>query len=309
MAFLQSKEWMEFQRSLGREVLEYDKEGISAKAIKYDLPFGKNYLYIPHGPAMDFNQMTGGLKNPVANFVKWLREEGKKRKSIFIKVEPLIDSVAQVLASGGKFSAGGGPASGWRKSKKEIQPSKTVIIDLEQSENELLGRMHHKTRYNIGVADKHGVVVGESNDSEVFLKLIKKTAKRDRFSPHAGDYYKKLLSNNGLQTKLYLAKYDNKPIAAAIILIYGDTGYYLHGASDYDHRAIMAPQALHWHIIKQLKAKNLKHYDMWGIDSRKWPGVTRFKLGWGGRTVELPGAFDLPVSRFWYLAYRIVRKF
>src|SRR3989344_7915081 len=296
--FLQSKEWAEFQRSLGREVLEYEKEGISAKIIRHDLPFKKNYLYIPHGPVMDFNQMIGGLKNPVANFVRGLREEGKKHKSIFVKVEPLTDNVAQALAEV-KF----------RKSKKEIQPSKTVIIDLEQSENELLGRMHHKTRYNIGVADKHGVVVGESNDSEVFLKLIKKTAKRDRFSPHAGDYYKKLLSNNGLQTKLYLAKYDNKPIAAAIILIYGDTGYYLHGASDYDHRAIMAPQALHWHIIKQLKAKNLKHYDMWGIDSRKWPGVTRFKLGWGGRTVELPGAFDLPVSRFWYLAYRIVRKF
>src|SRR3989338_7359279 len=112
MAFLQSKEWMEFQRSLGREVLEYDKEGISAKAIKYDLPFGKNYLYIPHGPAMDFNQMTGGLKNPVANFVKWFHEEGKKRKSIFVKGEPLVDSVAQALAE-----------TKFRKSKKEIQPS------------------------------------------------------------------------------------------------------------------------------------------------------------------------------------------
>src|SRR3989344_4833223 len=104
--FLQSKEWAEFQRSLGREVFEYEKEGISAKIIKHDLsfgrfrtgPFGKNYLYIPHGPKMDFNKMTGGFKNPVANFVKWLYELGKKEKSIFIKSEPLADSVAQALA-------------------------------------------------------------------------------------------------------------------------------------------------------------------------------------------------------------------
>ena len=163
--------------------MEYEKEGISAKIIRHDLPFKKNYLYIPHGPVMDFNQMIGGLKNPVANFVRWLREEGKKHKSIFVKVEPLTDNVAQALAEV-KF----------RKSKKEIQPSKTVIVDLQQSEDELLGRMHHKTRYNIGVADKHGVTMSEGDDVDSFLKLLKKTAKRDKFSPHPSDYYKKLFN-------------------------------------------------------------------------------------------------------------------
>lgn len=208
----------------------------------------------------------------------------------------------------GGFSAGGGPASGWKKSKKEIQPSKTVIIDLKHSEEELLTAMHHKTRYNISVADKHGVVVGEGGDIDSFLRLLKKTAKRDKFNPHPADYYKKLFGYSGLSTRLYFAKHDNKLIAVALILIYGDAGYYLHGASDYEHRSLMAPYALHWHIIKQLQAEGLRQYDLWGIDARKWPGVTRFKLGWGGQTVEYPGSFDLPISRFWYLAYRIVRR-
>jgi len=326
ISFLQSREWVGFQRSLGREVLEYPEPKhleaeplskevqppvITAKIIKHDWPFGKNYLYIPHGPEMDFNQMTGGFKNPVANFVKWLRELGKTHKAIFVKVEPLVDSVAQALVE-----------AGFRKSKKEIQPSKTVIINLEQSEDDLLSRMHHKTRYNIGIADKHGVTVGETGSVGIFLKLLKKTAKRDKFSPHPADYYKKLFEFKGLQTKLYFAyargnpptTFDSpkvvggKPIAAALILIYGDTGYYLHGASDYDARALMAPYALHWHIIKQLKAQGLKRYDLWGIDVRKWPGVTRFKLGWGGQTIEYPGSFDLPISKFWYMAYKIMRK-
>ena len=295
--FLQSKEWAEFQRSLGREVFEYEKEGISIKIIKHDLPFKKNYLYIPHGPEMDFNQMIGGFKNPTANFIRWLREEGKKRKSIFIKAEPLADSVAQALAEY-KF----------KKSRKEVQPSKTVIIDLTKSEDELLGQMHHKTRYNAGVADKHGVVVGEGDDIDLFLKLLEKTTKRDKFNAHPVKYYKKLFSYDGLQIKLYLAKHDNKSIAGAIVLVHGDTGYYLHGASDHEYRAMMAPYALHWHIIKQLKAEGLKYYDMWGIDASKWPGVTRFKLGWGGRAVEYPGAFDLSISWPWYLLYRLIRK-
>ena len=300
-SFLQSKEWMEFQKSLGREVLEYEKDGITAKIIKHNLPFGKNYLYIPHGPEIDFNQMTGGFKNPVANFVRWLGEEAKIRKSIFVKVEPLVDSVAQALASppaGGKF----------KKSKKEIQPSKTVVIELTKSDEELMSSMHHKTRYNIGVADNHGVVVGESSYVDLFLKLLKKTTKRDKFNPHPDDYYRKLIGHSGIQAKLYFARHDDKPLAAALVLIYGDSGYYLHGASDYDSRALMAPYALHWHIIKELKAQGLKQYDMWGINARKWPGVTRFKLGWGGKTIEYPGSFDLPVSKFWYLVYKIMRR-
>lgn len=316
-SFLQSNEWVEFQRSLGREVFEYEKEGISAKVIKHNLPLKKSYLYIPYGPEMDFNQMMGGFKNPVANFVRWLRELGRQEKAIFIKTEPFIDSVAQALVGGGKFSAGGGPAFGWKKSKKEIQPSKTVIIDLSQSEEELpavslsnlLSRMHRKTRYNIGVAEKHGVVMDEGDDIDAFLKLLKKTTKRDKFSPHSAEYYKKLFGFSGLQTKLYFAKHGDKFLAAALILVYGDTGYYLHGASDYEYRAMMAPYALHWHIMKQLKAEGLVQYDLWGVNPRKWPGVTRFKLGWGGRTIEYPGSFDLTISRFWFVVYKVARKF
>lgn len=277
--------------------MEYEKEGISAKIVRHNIPFGKNYLYIPHGPEMDFNQMIGGFKNPVANFVRRLHELGREQKAIFIKAEPLVDSVAQALAE-----------QGFKKSKKEIQPSRTVVVDFEQTEDELLSRMHHKTRYNISVADKHGVVVGESDDVGSFLKLLKKTAKRDNFNPHPADYYEKLFNYSGLQTKLYFAKHDNKPIAAALVLVCGGTAYYLHGASDYDKRSLMAPYALHWHIIKQLKAEGLKQYDLWGINARKWPGVTRFKLGWGGRTLEYPGVFDLTISRFWHLVYKVIKR-
>ncbi len=300
-SFLQSKEWVGFQRSLGREVFEYEKEGISAKIIKHDLPFGKNYLYIPHGPHIDFNQMTGGFKNPVVNFVKWLRELGRKEKSIFVKAEPLADSVAQALAEN-KF----------RKSKKEIQPSKTVVIGLADDELEILGRMHHKTRYNIKVAENHGVGVADNDDIDSFWKLLKKTTKRDRFSSHNEGYYHKLFEffhgDDGIKAKLFLAYIGDEQIAGAIVLIHGNSGYYLHGASDYEQRSLMAPFALHWHIIRYLKQAGLENYDMWGIDTRKWPGVTRFKLGWGGRTIEYPGSFDLPIYRLQYLAYRLARR-
>lgn len=300
-SFLQSKLWLEFQKSLGREVFEYDKDGIKAGIIKLPLWFGKSYFYIPYGPVMDFNAMLGGEKNPVWNWLHWLKDLAKKEQAIFIKAEPSNDHVAQTLAER-KF----------KLSHKEIQPSRTVILDLEKSEAELKAAMHHKTRYNIGVAEKHGIIVKESEDIGVFWKLMQKTTKRDRFFSHTQSYYQKLFNffhdGHDIKIKLFLAFCQGRPLAGALVLFFGEMGFYLHGASDYDHRQLMASYLLHWEILKGLKFQDLKFYDFWGINARHWPGVTRFKLGWGGRTVEYPGSFDWRLSWWWYQGYKMARR-
>jgi lipid II:glycine glycyltransferase (peptidoglycan interpeptide bridge formation enzyme) len=296
-SFLQTVEWANWQKSLGREVFEYEENNISATVIKHNLPLGKSYLYIPRGPEMDFNSMIGGEKNPVANFLDWLKTLAKGEKAIFVKIEPANDHVAQVFAE-----------RGFRKSKKEIQPSRTVILDLGKSEEELLAGMHHKTRYNIKVAERRGVEIREISESEIFWRLMKKTTKRDKFSSHPREYYEKMvekLRDGAVSTKIFAAFAGGKPAAAAIILFYGDAGYYLHGASDYNFHSQMAPFLLHWHIIRYLKEHGYKEYDFWGIDARKWPGVTRFKLGWGGQVVEYPGSFNLTISWLWHRLYRL----
>ncbi|MDP3697052.1 MAG: peptidoglycan bridge formation glycyltransferase FemA/FemB family protein, partial [Candidatus Taylorbacteria bacterium] len=110
------------------------------------------------------------------------------------------------------------------------------------------------------------------------------------------------------QTKLFFVKYENKPIGAALVMIYHNSAHYLHGAMDREFKSLMAPYFMHWEIIRKFKNLMFKYYDFWGIDAKKWPGVTRFKLGWGGDIKEYPGSFDMPVSRLWYLAYSLARK-
>ena len=299
-SFLQSEDWVQFQKSLGRKVFEV----AGAKVIRHDLPFGKNYLYIPYGPQI-MNHESWSMNH----FGQEIRELAKQEGSIFVKAEPMQDEVAQQLV-----------AIGFKKSNKNIQPHKTVVIDLTKSEDELLDSMHHKTRYNIKVAEKHGVVVRQiqnPNDkiqTDAFWKLIQKTSARDKFNPYPRSYYEKLLNIPAyadlFNTQLWFAYHNDQPIAGAIIATYDDEVYYLHGASDHEHRAMMAPYALHWAIIRNLKLGigNLRSYDLWGIDSQKYPGVTRFKLGWGGRTIEYPGAFDLVITRPWYWMYSVAQK-
>lgn len=294
-SFLSTPEWLEFQKQIGHPAWRFDDGHIKANIIRHDGSLGKNYLYVPHGPSISVDNVEGGIKNELVRFADFIKNLAGQEKSIFIKLEPLEDKVVELLFP-----------FGLKKSAKSVQPQRTAILDLQKSSDELLSAMHHKTRYNIKLAQQHGVVIKSSRDVNIFWDLLQKTTQRDQFSAHFKEYYSQLLALDGnLKTDLLLAYHDEKPIAGAIILTHGTSAYYLHGASDYEYRNLMAPYALHWHIIENLKIQGVQQYDFWGIDADRWPGVTRFKLGFGARVVERPGAFDIPLSKFWYWLYTL----
>ncbi len=85
-SFLQTQEWLEFQKETGHKVWRFDDGKIKANIIKLGLPLGKSMLYIPHGPEIDFEHVIGGIKNEVTNFVKYLKNLAKEEKSLFIKI-------------------------------------------------------------------------------------------------------------------------------------------------------------------------------------------------------------------------------
>jgi len=285
--FLQSKEWENFQKELGKHAFRLEKNLF----IKNSLPFGKSYLYCPNGP----DKVGDG-------FIRKAKELAKKENAIFIRIEPLEikKTTNQKL-----------------KKSKSVQPPSTLMLDLTKSKEQLLTEMKPKTRYNIRLAEKKGVKIEVSTDPEkieIFHKILSETTSRDQFRGHSKDYYKKMLKFFGEKgiTKLYLAKYDGEYIAANIMCFFGNTADYLHGASSNKHREVMAPHLLQWQAITDAKKDSFKYYDFWGIapdDSpkHKWAGVTRFKKGFGGEQIDYPGTFDVVISKWWYLIYKIMR--
>lgn len=288
-SFLQSSAWLDFQKSLGRKVWQIG----SVNIFKHNLPFGKSYFYSPRYRG-DF--LSG-------SFLSKIREIARQENAIFFKVD-LEKSIDENLFK----------KIGFRKSKN-IQPVRTLILDITKSEQELLDQMHYKTRYNIGLAEKRGVKIKNGkNYFEDFWKLMRETTKRDGFHPHPKEYYRKMLKIPGIE--LFVAEFRGKIIAANIVVFYNKTApshstgqaIYLHGASDYEHRNLMAPHLLQWEQIKEAKKRGCVEYDFWGIDDKKWPGVTRFKRGFGGREINYPNAHDLVFQPIWYLIYKIARK-
>jgi len=324
--FLQSFEWGEFQKNLGRKiwrwgVFENEKLGAVALVIKNKLPFGKSYLYIPRGPVSYNSQLI------THNFFKQIISFIKDKSVIFLKVDLVKEfsrhevGIFASLQQVSSFSPYGECPTGTQfpiKETSSVQPKHTLVLDLEKSEEELLVEMHPKTRYNIGLAERKGVKIRFSNDKkdlDKFLELIKITSERDKFLPHAENYYKKMFASLGdgiLQVAL--AEYEDQVLTANLVMFFGNTATYLHGASSNKHRNLMAPHLLQWEMIKKAKEQGFKNYDFWGIapegseKEKAWTGVTRFKRGFGGQEISYPGTFDIPLNSFWYKLYRIVKK-
>lgn len=311
-SFLQSFEWGEFQEKTGKKirrlVMEDGGKILAAMTlVLHPLPFKKNYLYCGRGPIFG-NAVSGETAFP--RFLEEIKKIAAKENAIFFKIEPPKNFPP---------SPGHLAEFGFKKSLKEIQPSETVILDLRKNEEELLKEMKQKTRYNIRLAEKHEIKIKESNDFEGFWKLLEKTARRDKFHLHLKNYYETMLRGNGVATatalpsggfsnKLFFAEKGGEIIAGTVVNFFGKRAAYLHGASSAEHKNLMAPYLLHWEIVRYAKKNGFEEYDFWGISKKKYPGVTRFKLGFGGTEIKYSGAFDLTFDKFWRLVYSIGRR-
>lgn len=274
--FLHSEQWKDFQQRAGRTVRSFED---GSYAVRLPLPAGLHYWY-----------------SPFATHTDELIALGKETGAVFVKCEPMSEdvSIRQELIKKGFASA-----------TKALQPQRTRIVTLADEEAMLAG-MHQKTRYNIRVAQKRGVTVAREESLAEFVALMEETTKRDKFHAHPTRYYGELVKTEGVL--LYVARVGSSPAASAIVLKDGQRGIYLHGASSYTHRADMAPFALHWAIMKELAQGGASEYDLWGIDEKKWPGVTRFKAGFGGREVSYIGSYDYVLQKMWYTAYQVKNR-
>ena len=330
--FLQSWQWGEFQKDAGKKVwrlgiLEEASGGrltAAAQIIESDLPFGANYLYCPRGPVFGKFEVKEERLEVFDALIGEIKKIAGKGRSLFLRIDPPWETN---LASGVAYREN---PRYFRKSPNEIQPKDTLILDLTKTEEQLLSEMKQKTRYNIRLAEKRGVEILVASEPEKYLpefwELIEETSRRNEISSHDEKYYRKMLkalrgSNSGkddsktvpvLNSRLYLARYENRIIAANIALFFGKLAVYLHGASSDRYRNVMAPYLLQWKQIKHARETGCRTYDFWGItvndEKETWRGITRFKMGFGGKEKRYIGAFDLPFDKVKYDLYIGAKK-
>ena len=292
---LQSEAWEEARKKMGIETLR--------------MTDGKNRFLLTFHKIPNTNYKIGYLPRsamPPKKILDDLYDYGKKNKVIFIKIEPYEEKSKikdQKLI----------------KSKHPLFPSWTQILDLNKSEDELLKSFHSKTRYNIRLAEKKGVVVKEeSNDNgfKTFARLYFETTKRQKYFGHDHRYHKIVWDNLKAEiSHILIAYYNNIPLAAYELFYLDGIIYYVYGGTSKQHRNLMASNLLMWEAIKLGKKLGAKKFDMWGSlgpnydTDDPWSGFTRFKEGYGTKFVEFTGSYDLVINKNLYKLYNLADKF
>jgi len=301
---LQSWQWGEFREREGHQTIRlglFDDEGL--REI-FQLTIHK----IPHTPFS-----VGYLPKsvlPCKEVIEELKRVAKKNKTVFIKLEPNIlknEGEEEKIKKLGLIPG------------KSIFTKYTSIIDLTLPEDELFKNLKPKTRYNIKVAQKHGVYAEEDNSEEAFnkyLELLFETANRQNFYAHNKDYHRKLwrtLKDTGIP-HLLTAKYQGKILAAFMLFIFNKKIYYPYGASTREYRELMAPTLLMWEAIRFGKKHGCLEFDLWGdtapnpSPNHPYYGFHRFKAGFSPKLVEFLGAYDLVINSILYRVYNLVDK-
>lgn len=301
-SFLQSWEWGTWQERLGRNVYRFKVQGAGSEwegalqVIEIPVLAGKSYLYVPYGPV--FKSAPDG--DAAGALLSQLR--GRFPTALFLRLEPKQEI--------GSLSLVG-------RKTVNIQPARTLVVDIGKLDEELLSEMHHKTRYNIKVAQKHGVRIASDAAEwpDEALELLVETSGRHGFHGYPKGYYGQLVEFFGtarageVSVRLYRAEHAGQLLASALMVDFGNTRTYLFGGSSRERKQVMAPYLLHWQAMQDARQAGMSRYDFWGIEtsSGEAPGFVRFKLGFGGAEVRYPGACDVVFRPAQYRLYGIMR--
>lgn len=203
-----------------------------------------------------------------------------------------------------------------RKANTDILPSNTIFMDLNKNEDDILANMKAKTRYNINLSKRKGVQIRSLGIEklDVWYELYRQTAQRNNFFLHDINYFKVVLSARANDTQspaqvfLLVAEVDDQPLAAMFLVLAGNRGTYLYGASATENRNFMATYALQWKAMQLAKENGCTEYDFFGISpqadqSHPMYGLYRFKSGFGGQVYHRMGCWDYPLNKEKYNYY------
>lgn len=300
---MQSWEWGEFRKAMGVRTERW----IVEKNNTIDACWQVTFHSIPHTP-WTVGYFPKGPK-PDTFMIRELKRIGQTQHAISIQIEPLVEAADAHIPTDHSL----------RSSKHPLFTKYTFLLDLSPSEAELLGSMHPKTRYNIRVAEKHGVIVQEDNSEKAFeeyLRLNAETTERQGFYAHNEQYHRTmwaLMRKSGI-AHLFTATYHGETLAAWIIFGWNKTAYYPYGTSSRNHREVMAPTLLLWEIARWAKRNGYTTFDLWGALSAHpdikdpWYGFHRFKQGFSPRHVEYVGSYDIVVSPILHATYNIANS-
>jgi lipid II:glycine glycyltransferase (peptidoglycan interpeptide bridge formation enzyme) len=296
LSFLHSYEWGEFlaasTQDLRRIAVYIDDKLIAiGQAIRTPLRLGGFCWYLPRGLVMDYSD-----PRVTSRVYRLASKHLAKTGAAYLRADPDIltdTTLAQALLDTAARSA----ATYMQVERPWIVK---ILPDLNQQFDWMRAHgMKKKMPYYYRRALRDGVKVRASTDvadMEVFLKLMSEMEQRKgEINKQPDTYYRDqfaLMAQQGYQ-RLFIAEFEGKPLAAAIITFRGREASYLYAASTTAHPELCAPQAILIDVTEYCRQAHpeISRLNLWGVltpeQEAKMPnnthiGYSRFKRSFGG---------------------------
>ena len=294
--FMQGTAWAHFKRAEGYTVQRYgwfpgDSEALRGGATVYTYPAGANqpaFAVCPQGPVLPWSDDPQATRAALRALLGAVQNDFPD--AIGLRVEPPLPAPRPSVLRN------------WQRAPLDLAPVQTLVLDIAQSDENLLSWMHPKGRYNLRLSGRHGVAVRSSEemrDLRPFYDLFAGTARRQEFFAEPYGFFLNLGATlfPRRAARLFFAHRDGATLAAALVVFHGDRATYLYGGSSLDQRPTMPCYALHHAIITYAREQGGREYDWWGCDpfgqaGHPYAGFSQFKRQWGGEARHFMGAQD-----------------
>ena len=175
---------------------------------------------------------------------------------------------------------------------------RTFVVDLTPELDDIKGRFKKKWRGYLNRAQKKGLTIKMSTDTNlfnIFIVLYKDMQSKKKFDSGVDIIeFKKIQDDlhSSLKMNIFVCEFEGEVISIEICSAIGNTGIGILSATNTLGRKLGASYLMQWEEIKWLKSLGFQWDDLGGINPKKNPGVYHFKAGLSGKEIRHISDFD-----------------
>lgn len=192
-----------------------------------------------------------------------------------------------------------------RLNSSPFLPTKTILVDLAPTEDEIFSKFTEAKRRAVRRAGKNNVEIRQSSDIAEFIRIKNKSAGFLGFITTHGCHqlWETFVPQNATILLAYQTTSSSpKSALGGILLLFHDsTAYYWIAGATRTGKKLFAPTLLVWESLKLSKTRGMRQLDLVGVwderlpeGNKQWLGFTKFKEGFGGNEIYYPIAKVLP---------------
>jgi len=300
--FLQSWDFYEFYFSRGFDIVRrgiYDENNqlVGVYAGEVEPAKRGRHLAVAGGPIFDWTNQE--IKNLIFSDMK---QQAKKLKCTFVRVRPQLQNTPENAKIFQQL--------GFRKAPMYLSVEFAGVLNLENSEEEILKNMRQRLRRALRKAEKNQITIEKTSDPKAihdFYQIELQTAKRHDFYAFSEDFLTKQFAAfaKNDEAVLYIAKLNGEILAENFMIFYGNEASYHYGVSSELGTKYSGAPLLHMEAMRDARKRGIKRYNFWGIvdendTKHRFYGVSVFKRGFGVEELKYLEARDLVLDKIPY---------